>query len=142
MHHPYKTPRGLFCEIRSRAMEPVSTASDVEQADLDSVLVGERELWLDGPPHALFRRLRSECPVHWTARVGEYPNEAGFWSVTRPDDIHAVSRDFKTYSSELGGVTAVTEGFPLEYLRAMFIGMDPPKHDRLKMLFQAGFTPK
>src|SRR5206468_7674199 len=27
-------------------------------------------------------------------------------------------------------------------LRAMFIGMDPPKHDRLKMLFQAGFTPK
>jgi len=123
-------------------MEPVSTPGDVEQADLDTVLVGERVLWLDGPPHALFRRLRSECPVHWTARVGEYPNEAGFWSVTRPDDIHAVSRDFKTYSSELGGVTAVTEGFPLEYLRAMFIGMDPPKHDRLKMLFQAGFTPK
>jgi cholest-4-en-3-one 26-monooxygenase len=24
----------------------------------------------------------------------------------------------------------------------MFIGMDPPKHDRLKALFQAGFTPK
>src|ERR1700693_6215836 len=24
----------------------------------------------------------------------------------------------------------------------MSIGMDPPKHDRLKMLFQAGFTPK
>ena len=27
-------------------------------------------------------------------------------------------------------------------MRAMFIGMDPPKHDRLKMLFQAGFTPR
>ena len=26
--------------------------------------------------------------------------------------------------------------------RAMFIGMDPPKHDRLKALFQRGFTPK
>ena len=24
----------------------------------------------------------------------------------------------------------------------MFIGMDPPKHDRLKALFQAGFTPR
>ena len=24
----------------------------------------------------------------------------------------------------------------------MFIGMDPPKHDRLKMLFQRGFTPE
>ena len=31
---------------------------------------------------------------------------------------------------------------PLELIRAMFIGMDPPKHDRLKMLFQRGFTPK
>jgi cytochrome P450 len=32
--------------------------------------------------------------------------------------------------------------FPIELARAMFIGMDPPKHDRLKALFQAGFTPK
>jgi cytochrome P450 len=112
------------------------------RSNLDQVLVGDREHWLDGPPHDLFRQMRSECPVHWTPRVTEYPNEAGFWSVTRADDIHAVSRDWRTYSSELGGVTAVTEGFPIELLRAMFIGMDPPKHDRLKMLFQAGFTPK
>ncbi len=110
--------------------------------DLDQVLVTERELWIDGPPHDLFARLRNECPVHWTARIGEYPREAGYWSVTRPDDIHAVSRDWRTFSSEVGGVTAVTDGFPLELMRAMFIGMDPPKHDRLKMLFQAGFTPK
>jgi cytochrome P450 len=114
-----------------------STASN-----LDQVLVGEREHWLHGPPHDLFRQLRAECPVHWTSKISEYPNEGGFWSVTRADDIHTVSRDWQTYSSELGGVTAVTEGFPLELLRAMFIGMDPPKHDRLKMLFQAGFTPK
>jgi cholest-4-en-3-one 26-monooxygenase len=119
-----------------------TTGSDLNHVDLDNVLVGERELWLDGPPHELFTRLRGECPVHWTARVSEYPNEAGFWSVTRAEDIHAVSRDWKTYSSELGGITAVTEGFPLELLQAMFIGMDPPKHDRLKMLFQTGFTPK
>jgi cholest-4-en-3-one 26-monooxygenase len=112
------------------------------RSKLEEVLVGERELWADGPPHELFRELREECPVHWTARVTEYPNEAGWWSVTRADDIHTVSRDWKTYSSELGGVTAVTEGFPIELMRAMFIGMDPPKHDRLKMLFQAGFTPK
>jgi cholest-4-en-3-one 26-monooxygenase len=53
-----------------------------------------------------------------------------------------VSRDWQTYSSELGGVTAITEVFPIELSRAMFIGMDPPKHDRIKALFQAGFTPK
>src|SRR5215211_7739347 len=31
---------------------------------------------------------------------------------------------------------------PLEMQRGMFIAQDPPKHDRLKMLFQRGFTPK
>jgi cytochrome P450 len=112
------------------------------RSDLDQVLVTERELWLDGPPHELFSRLRSECPVHWTARIGEYPKEAGYWSITRPGDIHTVSRDWRTFSSELGGVTAIMDVFPLELMRAMFIGMDPPKHDRLKMLFQAGFTPR
>jgi cytochrome P450 len=112
------------------------------RSKFEDVLVGERKLWVEGPPHELFAQLRAECPVHWSSRVSEYPNEAGFWSVTRPDDIHAVSRDWRTYSSEVGGVTAVTEGFPLELLQAMFIGMDPPKHDRLKMLFQSGFTPK
>jgi cytochrome P450 len=110
--------------------------------DLEHVLVTERELWQDGPPHELFRQLRQGCPVHWTSRITEYPEEAGFWSVTTADDIHTVSRDWQTYSSELGGVTAARGPVPLELARAMFIGMDPPKHDRLKALFQAGFTPK
>jgi cholest-4-en-3-one 26-monooxygenase len=110
--------------------------------DLENVLVSERKEWLDGPPHELFARLRSECPVHWTSRISEYPNEPGYWSVTRAQDVHTVSRDWRTYSSELGGITAVTDVFPIELMRAMFIGMDPPKHDRLKMLFQAGFTPR
>src|SRR6059058_2937803 len=109
---------------------------------LDNVLVGERELWFDGPPHDLFKRLRNECPVHWTSAITEYPEEAGYWSVMTADDIHAVSRDWQTYSSERGGVTAATSIFPLELVQAMFIGMDPPKHDRVKALFQAGFTPK
>jgi|SRR5271154_221898 len=111
-------------------------------SDLESVSVSERELWLDGPPHEMFRELRGGCPVHWTSHIPDYPNEAGYWSVTTAEDIHAVSRDWRTYSSELGGVTAVSEEFPLELSRAMFIGMDPPKHDRVKALFQAGFTPK
>jgi cytochrome P450 len=112
------------------------------EGDLSDVLVTERQRWLSGPPHELFREMRQGCPVHWTSHISEYPEEAGYWSVTRADDIHTVSRDWKTYSSELGGVTAINAGFPIELSRAMFIGMDPPKHDRLKALFQAGFTPK
>jgi cytochrome P450 len=111
------------------------------RSDLEEVLVSELGLWRDGPPHELFGQLRSGCPVHWTDGIPDYPGEPGYWSVTRPEDIHTVSRDWRTYSSELGGITAVGV-FPLQLIRSMFIGMDPPRHDRLKMLFQAGFTPK
>jgi cytochrome P450 len=111
-------------------------------SDLDEVLVTERELWEDGPPHELFKRLRRECPVHFTKSISEFPDEEGFWSVTSADDIKTVSRNWETYSSEVGGVTAVNAVIPIELQRAMFIGMDPPRHDRVKALFQAGFTPK
>jgi cytochrome P450 len=115
---------------------------DVDDLDLDEVLVTESSLWEEGPPHELFARLRGECPVHWTKRITEFPEEDGFWSITTADDVLAVSRDWKTFSSEKGGVTGVSAVFPLELVQAMFIGMDPPKHDRIKALFQAGFTPK
>jgi cholest-4-en-3-one 26-monooxygenase len=109
---------------------------------IEEVLVIERETWLDGPPHELFKRLRSECPVHWSDRLDEYPEETGYWSVTTADDVHTVSRDWETYSSATG-VTVLTHAImPVDLVRAMFIGMDPPKHDRLKALFQRGFTPK
>lgn len=110
--------------------------------DVEDALVLEREHWAKGPPLELFKRMRGECPVHWTGEVTEFPAAKGFWSVTRADDVHAVSRDWETYSSELGGVVVIDEVFPIELARAMFIGMDPPKHDRLKALFQAGFTPR
>jgi cholest-4-en-3-one 26-monooxygenase len=109
---------------------------------LDEVLVAERDLWHDGPPHELFAEMRARCPVHWTSHFTEYPDEAGFWSVTTFDDVQTVSRDWRTYSSAQG-ITGVTNAIiPVELISAMFIGMDPPKHDRLKALFQRGFTPK
>jgi len=110
--------------------------------DIEGVELAEAELWQEGPPYELFKQMRATCPVHWSERVEQYPTEAGFWSVTTAEDVHAVSRDYKTYSSELGGVTVFAEIFPLDLARAMFIGMDPPKHDRIKALFQRGFTPK
>jgi cytochrome P450 len=114
----------------------------IDQTPLEEVLVTERELWPDGPPHELFKEMRSRCPVHWTSKITEYPEEDGYWSITRADDIRDVSLDWETYSSATG-ITALTNAImPVELISAMFIGMDPPKHDRLKQLFQRGFTPK
>jgi cytochrome P450 len=114
----------------------------IDQTPLEEVLVTEREVWEDGPPHELFKEMRSRCPVHWTSKITEYPEEDGYWSITRADDVREVSLDWETYSSATG-VTALTNAImPVELISAMFIGMDPPKHDRLKQLFQRGFTPK
>ena len=110
---------------------------------LDELFLADRAQWADGPPNEVFKELRSQCPVHWTPQIRDYPEEDGFWSVTTADDVHAVSRDWATYSSEIGGFTALTHAIiPLPLQQAMFIGMDPPKHDRIKALFQRGFTPK
>lgn len=110
--------------------------------DLSRVRVGDREHWENGPPHELFKTLRRECPVHWTDGLTEFPDDPGFWSITRAEDVRTVSRDWRTFSSELGGIVGTNSILPLELQRAMFIGMDPPKHDRLKALFQRGFTPR
>ena len=104
--------------------------------------LASRKNWLDGPPHELMSEMRRGCPVHWSEGFDEFPQEAGFWSVTTAQDVSAVSHDWRTYSSELGGITAANLVIPLELTQAMFIGMDPPKHDRIKALFQRGFTPK
>jgi cytochrome P450 len=114
---------------------------ELSREELGSIHVSDSEHWEHGPPHHIFRAMRGRCPVHWS-EINEYPEEKGFWSVTRADDVRTVSLDWETFSSERGGITGLTHAIPLELMRAMFIAMDPPKHDRLKMLFQRGFTPK
>ncbi len=116
-------------------------AADPTETPLEELHVSDSEYWQHGPPHEVFRRLRRECPVHWS-EMTEYPDEEGLWSITKAADAVTVSRDHKTFSSERGGCTALTHGIPLELMNSMFIGMDPPKHDRIKQLFQRGFTPK
>ena len=122
---------------------PHVEAADQDRVPLDEIRVGDRANFHEGPPIRLFERLRSECPVHWSSGISDFPDEDGFWSVTTADDVHEVSRDWQTYSSEVGGFTALKNAIlKLELQQAMFIGMDPPKHDRIKALFQKGFTPK
>jgi len=117
---------------------PVAT----DASDLRSIDVSDPRLWTHGPPHELFARLRREAPVHWSP-LAEYPEEAGFWSITRAKDIRDVSLDWRSFSSERGGIMVLDDfGIPLEVQTQMMISMDPPRHDRIKALFQRGFAPK
>jgi cytochrome P450 len=109
---------------------------------LDRIDLGDLDLWTDGPPHELFTRLRHESPAHWSP-LNDYPQEAGFWSLTRAADLRAVSLDWQAFSSYVGGIMVLDDfGIPLEVQQQQMISMDPPRHDRIKALFQRGFTPK
>ena len=94
--------------------------------------------YADGPPHALFRRLRAEDPVSWQ-RAGD---GSAFWAVTKYADVVQVSRDPATFSSYAGG-TMIADAPPaqLAVLRMMMLNMDPPQHTKLRLLVNKGFTP-
>ena len=64
----------------------------IDQQDLDSVDLADPTVWDDGPPYGLFARMQREAPVHFSPQRN-LPDEGGFWSITRFDDVRAVSRD-------------------------------------------------
>ena len=109
-----------------------------------SFTIAEPELWADGPPHEVFAEMRAKCPVHHSPGIPGVPEARGFWSLTKAADIAKVSRDWKTFSSHLEGAVDLTwDGMP-EHIKELqkldMINLDPPRHDRLKQLFLAGFT--
>jgi cytochrome P450 len=115
--------------------------------DLADVDLGNLDLWRDGPPHHLFRRLREQEGLHWS-ELGDFPDEGGFWSVVRAEDVTAVGRDHETFSSArsiiLMDKLAAEPGAPdpMDLAENMMITQDPPRHDRLKALVNRAFTPK
>lgn len=95
-----------------------------------------------------FARLRKDAPVSWhlPRQVVGVPDEdmdAGFWALTKRDDINLASQDHSTFSSDQqrGGMTfrslnRATLGPPT------FLSMDPPFHTRYRQVMSAAFTPK
>jgi cholest-4-en-3-one 26-monooxygenase len=90
-------------------------------------------------PHAAFKRLRAEAPVHWQSeKVGK-----GFWAVTRYADLLAVSKDPLTFSSALGGTNLFElNEEELSTIRILMLNMDPPRHNKFRRLVSQGFTPR
>ncbi len=89
-------------------------------------------------PHEMFELLRREDPVHWQ----DEDDGRGFWAVTRHDDITAVAKDWRTFSSERGGSSLQDlEPEELEARKSM-LDMDPPPHNKLRAIVNRDFTPR
>jgi cytochrome P450 len=115
--------------------------SAVTSQDLSSVDLADPRLWDGGVPWEIFGALQREQPIHFSPQANA-PDEGGFWSVVNYDDVHKVTRDFTTFSSELRGIFSYDDiGVPLEIQRLQMISMDPPQHDRLKKIVGKAFTP-
>jgi cytochrome P450 len=112
----------------------------VTHVDLETVDLLDPDLFHDGPPHELFARMRAEAPVRWNSLA----EGGGFWSLTKADDIEMVSRDTDTYSSNREGVfvNERTAPMPVDIVRAVMLGMDPPQHSSYRGIVQKVFTPK
>jgi cytochrome P450 len=105
---------------------------------LDAVDLTDPDAFLDGIPHDWFALLRDQAPVHWTPELAG----RGFWSITRYADVVSASKDWRTYSSEIGG-TSLQDLTPEQVeARKSMLDMDPPAHTRLRAIVNKGFTPK
>jgi cytochrome P450 len=105
---------------------------------LASVDLLDHDLFADHEPWEVFEHLQREAPVY---RHPE-PDGPGFWAVTKYDDVLAVVRDSKTFSSQSGGAATI-EDVPEDVLAARrnFLEFDPPKHGRYRRLISTRFTP-
>ncbi|MFI6500181.1 cytochrome P450 [Nonomuraea typhae] len=95
--------------------------------------------WERHVPHDQFAYLRRNAPVYWH----EVPDDTGFWALTKYHDVKAVSRDARTWSTELG-TTFIRTQTPefIDIAKLTLLNMDPPKQTRYRRLVSAGFTPK
>ena len=107
------------------------TLADVDLTDLDT--------FVQGVPHEQFDVLRAEAPVYFH---NEHDGGGGFWCITRADDLAQVSHDWQHHSSEWGITLHELPEESLEQQRMMMIIMDPPKHTKLRLLVNKGFTPR
>jgi linalool 8-monooxygenase len=114
-------------------------SSTVTDIDLETVDLSTPDLFIDEPPHELFARMRAEAPVRWN----QMADGDGFWSVTKAEDIAAISKDTTTFSSERRGVFVNEERpMPVDVLNQIILGMDPPRHTKYRGIVQKAFTPR
>jgi linalool 8-monooxygenase len=103
------------------------------------------DTYADGVPYEVFAELRNTDPVYWNAET----DGAGFWAVTRYEDIVAVSRNAAMFSSAFdnGGHRIFNEnevgltGAGDSAIGIPFISRDPPQHTQYRKFIMPALSP-
>ncbi|MEU1144182.1 cytochrome P450 [Streptomyces sp. NPDC005863] len=95
-----------------------------------------------------FARLRQTEPVRWITqppRISGY-DDAGYWAVTRHEDVKYVSTHPELFSSNLNtAIIRFNETITRDQIdvqKLIMLNMDPPEHTRVRQIVQRGFTPR
>lgn len=121
--------------------------SDVATVPIDEIDLSSIDFWLADRDYrsAAFKTLRDTpgLPKYEEAVVEGYPFPpgAGYYAVTRYDDVWAVSRNPQLFCSGQGSNIGDLPVEMNEFFGSM-INMDDPKHHRLRSIVSKGFTPK
>ncbi len=84
-------------------------------------------------PYPLYRHFRDTEPCSYNPKMD-------FYALFRFEDVWQATLDWETYSSSLGPALENRGEIPGEVMS--IIGMDPPRHVRLRNLVSKGFTPR
>jgi cytochrome P450 len=99
-----------------------------------------------GQPFDAFRAMRENAPVCWCKEPPELG--AGFWALTRYDDVRAVSLNPQMFSSQKGGILMAygnpAQRHPVLHRASLdqLINMDQPIHFELRREHLPFFTAK
>ena len=86
-------------------------------------------------PYPVYRRCRDEDPLH-------HNTEHDFWALTRHADVQHAMRTEGVFSNAMGVSIDRSAWGPDAHKVMSFLGMDPPRQQRLRSLVSKGFTPR
>ena len=86
-------------------------------------------------PYPTYRRCRDEDPLHHNA-------DLDLWVLTRHADVQHALRSETVYSNAMGVSIDKSAWGPDAHKVMSFLGMDPPRQNRLRSLVSRGFTPR
>jgi cholest-4-en-3-one 26-monooxygenase len=125
------------------------TATDVIPDGFDFT---DPDVNLRGVPHAEFRIARQSSPVRWVEQDPEMTSGfaeesgSGYFAITRHEDVTAISKDSKNWSTAENGAIIRFPGAMLreqiELQRVILINQDPPEHTATRAIISRGFTPR
>jgi cytochrome P450 len=143
-------------------MAPADTIVTETDLTVDEIDLGDGNVWLRPDREGVFARLRAERPVSRQMGLPFFdldtadpeliaqaradgvplPDEIPWWAVTRHEDVMTVSRHPEVFASGEGGTNIGDIPQEIAEFLGSMINMDAPRHTKLRMVVNRGFTPR